>query len=119
MGQWPWRTISRCMMGSALARCRSALRMAVAILSNLCGCQFIRTHYSRLAEKFNRVVVENLLLLSLSNVFARDDFLGGVVPAFTVGQIGGVENLVFAEQFDFLRQQFIVGLTGDVNPARL
>jgi hypothetical protein len=43
---------------------------------------------------------------------ARQNLFRRVVPAFAVGKIRGVKNLIFTEKIDFLNQHFVVGFAG-------
>ena len=62
----------------------------------------------RFAEELDRVAVKNLALWEIVYVLAGKNFLRRVVPAFAVRQIGGVENLILAQQIDFVAKQSIV-----------
>ena len=72
---------------------------------------------SRLAEKLDRVVIENLALLRFGEIRTSKNFFCGVVPPFAVRQIGGIKHLIFAEESDLVHQHLVVGFAGEKDSA--
>src|SRR5690349_7667724 len=65
-----------------------------------------------------RVVAEDLLLLRVRQILAAAQLVERMrIAAVPMRIVGGVDDLLFADEFERLRQQTLVGFAGEIDPA--